>query len=147
MSKRPYNNEFVYDETNDIYIARNGLLNDSRTKQAADKAGLELMIMGKFVLSPNNCEELDRLLSHLNDHIPIELRKRKSRILTLTEYDDIMSWANYHDKDLVKSSWKNYEVLDANKELGKDIGYVVNAYGYPAERQDIMRLDDYFKTL
>ena len=140
MAFQKYDNNWVYDYSRGIYIARSPLIDSERTRNAAKKAGLDLRLMSdNSIVSPTDDNELDRLMKNLdNECLGEKFRNKKSRILTLDEYDEMMNWAEKNDSQLYKSSFRFFEVLDFGK-----FGYVVNSYGAPAERENLIELKNY----
>ena len=141
MAFQIYDNNFVYEDSRDIYVARTPLIDSERTRNAAKKAGIELRIMDKkFVVSPTEDQELEKLLTCLDKKsLGEKFKDKRSRILTLNEYDEMMDWANDQDKELYWFAWSSLEVLDSKSESG----YVVNAFGNPSERENLLELKDY----
>ena len=131
MAINTYNKDFVYDNSRDIFISSSYLENDERSKKAIEKSGLEVKLFFDFIVPPSDDIKLDWLMYCLdNSKLPNELKNRRSRVLKLDEYNELMSWAKDNDKDIFKQSNEFAEVLSAEYESD----YLVNILGFPAEK-------------
>jgi len=113
----PHDNNFVYDSSRGIYIARD-FLKGERALRAAEKTGINVCLYGtnSYLDSPKDRKKLEELMRNLSQLQ--QFPKTQSRVPTIQEYEDLMKWAKENDPELFVSRGDQLEVLyDPKKSI------------------------------
>ena len=122
MAFQKHDDEWVYDDSRGIYIAKN-YLNGDRAINAFQKAGQKIRSTGEYVCPPYNKKDLEKFMGFLEIIFP----GKRSRVWKLEEWMDAIKWSEENNTHLFSDILLPFEILNDEKR-GKYIVYIGDEY-------------------